>query len=115
MGEGDIELSKLQCMRKLTLWDSLFPIDFGKVLHTLRVIVDQIFDLGLRLGAPWEFLESLRVDFPTDVNQRRIGLVRWWMTSSPQPPCWYTLLQALNDIERSTLAEEIRKEHGESY
>ena len=86
-GRGTLELSKLQCMRKLTLWDSLFPIDFSKVLHILHVIVDQIFELGLRLGAPWEFLESLRVDFPFDVNQRRRReLVRWWMSSSPQTP-----------------------------
>ena len=110
-----MELSKLQCMRKLTLWESLFPIHFNQVLHILGVIVDEVDDLGLKLGAPLEFIQSLRADFPSDVKQRRRELVRWWMSSSPNPPCWWHLVQALRRIDRGALAEDVRKEHGESY
>ena len=114
-GRGKIELSKLRYMRKLTHWDNLFPIHFNTVLHVLRDIVDNVFDLGSNLGAPWAFLRSLEVDFPFDVSRRRRELVRWWMSSSPDPPCWWNLVQALKMIGENALAEEIRKEHGECF
>ena len=111
-GRGEMELSKLQCMRKLTLWDYLFPIEFGAVLRVLKVVVREVFDLGLILGAPREFLETLEEDFPSDVKRRRRELVRWWMSSSRDPPCWWALVNALKGIAKSSLADEIKIEHG---
>ncbi len=114
-GRGKMELKKLQYMRKLTLWNNIFPIDIRDILHILRVVVNKVFDLGLCLGAPWEFLEKLKANFPSDVDRRKEELVKWWISSSRDPPCWWTLVEALDDIDRSELAKKIRKEHGESY
>ena len=113
-GKGKMEFSKFQCMRKLTLWDSLFPIDFNTVLHILRE-VRGMFELGQGLGAPQGALKDIEDDFPFDVKRRRRELVRWWwMSSSQDPPCWWHLVQALKGIDENALAEEIRREHGES-
>ena len=113
-GKGKMELSKLQGMRKHSQWNNLFPIEFDKVLHVLRAVVSKTYDLGLGLGAPIEFLETLQVNFPSDVDRRRREVVQWWMSSSLDSPCWWKLVEVLNDIEMSTLAQAIREEHGES-
>ena len=111
-GRGKMELTKLQWLRKFTCWEDLFPITCSEVLRTLEVVVDRIRDLGLCLGAPWEFLEKLNTNFPFDVDQRKRELVTWWMSSSQDPPCWWKLVEALQDAERSELAEEIKRKHG---
>ena len=113
-GRRKMELSKLHCMRKLSHWDSLFPIDFNTVLHILRVIVKGLYEFGLSLGAPQNVLDAIEADFPFDVNRRRRELVKWWMSSSSDPPCWWYLIQALKRIDENALAEEIKREHGES-
>ena len=111
-GKGKLELSKVQCMRKLTLWDSLFPIDVNAVLHILRDIVKGLYDLGENLGAPRGVLEALEADFPFDVKRRKRELVRWWMSSSTVPPCWWHLVSALKKMGENVLAQEITKVHG---
>ncbi len=113
-GRGEMELSKLQCMRKFAYWNSLFPIDFNTVLHVLRDIVRELYELGESLGGPRGVLEAIEADFPSDVSRRRRELVRWWMSSSKDPPCWWHLVQALKRIDENALAEEIRKDHCES-
>ena len=106
-----MEVSRLQSMLKLTLWCSFFPIDILKVLGFLKVVVDRIFDFGMCLGAPYEFLQMLEA---SDVEKRKRELMTWWMGSSQDPPCWWRLTEALRDAERSTLADDIKKEHGKS-
>ncbi len=107
-GRGKMELSKLQCMRRFTHWDSLFPIEYDKVLHTLQDVVDmhKAYCLWQHLGAPSKILATLRVDSP-DIDQ----LVRWWMSSSLEPPYWWKLAEALKDSEMAIVAEEIQKDH----
>ena len=108
-----MELSKLLCMRKLTLWYSLFPIDLTSVLSHLKDIVKELFDLGLYLNIPPNFLKTLEANFPTDIKRRRTEVILEWMNSPLDPPCWWHLMQALTKIERSAIAEEVRKEHSE--
>lgn len=113
-GKGEMKCSKLQCMRKLTHWSNLFPIDFSTVLNLLRNIIKDLYRLGEYLGAPRGILKAIETDFPTDSSRRRRELVKWWMSSSSTPPCWWQLVQALILIEEKVLAEEIRKQHGKS-
>ena len=108
-----MERSKLTCMRKLTHWDNLFPIDFGSVLHYLKDIVRPLFDLGLHLKIPRGVLEAIEEDHPSDTNRRRREVVRAWMSSSLDPPCWWHLVEALKEIDHGATANEIEKEHSE--
>ena len=109
--KGRMDCSKLLCMRKLTLWDSLFPMDFTSVLLLLQDIVRELHTLGLHLGVPSGVLEAIEVDFPTNATRRREELVKAWMKSSLDPPSWWRLFQALKRIEHSVLAAKIEKEN----
>ena len=111
-GRGKFELSNLKCVFKLTHWNSLFPIKFSEVIHFLRVIVDNITELGIYLGVPYEFLESLETNFPTDINRRRREMIRWWTNSYLDIPCWWNLVHALRKIDENVLAEEMCSEYG---
>ena len=111
-GRGKLELSKLQFMRKLTHWNSLFPISLNSILPFLCEVDEKLTKLGVSLGVPSAFVRSLKTEFPFDVEERTMGLVQRWMSSSQDPPCWWTLAQALRDSELSTYAEHIEREHG---
>ena len=108
-----MERSKLTCMRKLTHWDNLFPIDFGSVLHYLKDIVRPLFDLGLHLKIPRGVLEAIEEDHPNDTNRRKREVVRAWVSSSLNPPCWWYLMEALKEIDHGATGKEIEKEHSE--
>ena len=109
--KGRMDCSKLLCMRKLTLWNSLFPMDFTSVLLLLQNIARDLHTLGLHLGVPSGVLEAIEVDFPTNTTRRREELVKAWMKSSLDPPSWWRLVQALKRIEHSVLAAKIKKEN----
>ena len=108
-----MERSKLTCMRKLTHWDNLFPIDFGSVLHYLKVIVRPLSDLGLHLKIPQGVLEAIELNHPSDADRRTREVVRAWMSSSLDPPCWWHLVEALKAIGKKATANEIEEEHSE--
>ena len=110
-GKREMERTKLLCMRKLTHWDSLFPIDFASILYCLRDIVGDLFSIGLHLKIPRGILEAIEADYPTDTKRRRRELVRGWMSSSLDPPCWWHLMKALKSIEKVALAEEVEVKH----
>ena len=111
--ERFMERSKLTCMRKLTHWDNLFPIDFGSVLHYLKDIVRPLHDLGIHLNIPEGILEAIELNHPSDADQRTREVVRAWMSSSLDPPCWWHLIEALKEIGKKATADEIEKEHSE--
>ena len=111
--ERFMESSKLTCMRKLTHWDNLFPIDFGSVLHYLKDIVRPLFDLGLHLKIPEGVLEAIELNHSSDADRRTREVVRAWMSSFLDPPCWWHLIEALKEIGKKTTADKIEKEHSE--
>ena len=107
-----MERSKILCLRKFTLWYSLFPFELDSVVLRLKSVVSQLYNLGLFLDVPEGILDALKADFPFDSSRRRRELVREWMNSSLDPPCWWHLVQALHDAERGQLAQEIADEFG---
>ena len=109
-----MERSKLTCMRKLTHWDNLFPIDFGSVLHYLKDIVKPLYDLGIHLKISRGVLEAIEMNYPYDASRRTREVVRAWTSSSLDPPCWSHLMEALKEIDHGATAKEIEKEHSES-
>ena len=111
-GKRQMERSKLLCLRNFTLWYSLFPMDFKSVLNYIKDIVKELYMLGLHLGIPKGTLDAIEADNPRDVGKVRRELVKGWMSSSLDPPCWWHLVNALRAARWSVLAEEIATEFG---
>ena len=105
-GKSQMECSKLFSVNSLSLVHIMFHIDLQSVLHHLKNIVQEVYDLGLQLKVPYHILEAMEEDFPTDVTRRKREMVKGWLTSS-DPPCWWHLVQALKKIGRSNIADEI--------
>ena len=112
-GKGMMKRTNLLCMRKLTHWNSLFPFDFPSILHHLKNLVRKLYDLGLELEIPRGVLEAIEEDYPTDTDRRRRELVRGWMNSSLDPPCWWHLVEALRKIDMGAIANEIEEKYSE--
>ena len=109
-GKRTMKRECLDFLRKLTLWNSLFPLDFASVLHKLQAIVQDLYMLGVNLSLPRHLLDAIETDFPHSAERRRTELVRVWMSSSPDPPCWWHLVQALELMDYRVLAKEIETE-----
>ena len=113
-GRRQMERSKLLCLRNFTLWYSLFPMDFKSVLHYIKDIVKELYTLGLHLDIPRGVLDCIEaaLDAHCVTDKERRQLVKGWMSSSLDPPCWWHLVEALHAAERGTLAQKIAKDHG---
>ena len=110
---GNVRLnrSKITFLRNFTYWNDLFPLDFASVLSYLQDVVRNLYKLGIYLRLPQGKLDAIEADFPTDTEKRRIRLVRVWMSSSPDPPCWWLLAQALEQVDHRVLAHQIKQQH----
>ena len=114
-GRKYMERSRLFCMRKLTHWDTFFPIDFVSVLRCVdKVEANSLYNLGLELNMLPKTLDDIFKDFQNDVGARRRKLVSVWLSSSLEPPCWWRLVQALkaDGVESAYLTEKIVESFG---
>ena len=102
--------SKFSFLRNFTIWNDIFPLDSTSVLHSLQEVVRRLYQLGLYLGVPASSVDAIEEDFHT-TDRRRVQLVRVWMSSSPDPPCWWLLAQALEQVEYGALAQRIKQQH----
>ena len=110
-GKMRLKCTEITCLRNFTFWNDLFPLDSASVLQYLNNVVRELFKLGIYLGLPSSKLDAIEKDFPTDTDRRRIQLVRVWMSSSPDPPCWLLLAQALEQVDHRALAQRIKRQH----
>ena len=110
-GKMRLNRSKIMFLRNFTFWNDLFPLDFASVLSYLQDVVRNLYKLGIYLRLPQGKLDAIEADFPTDTEKRRIQLVRVWMSSSPDPPCWWLLAQALEQVDHRVLALQIKQQH----
>jgi ankyrin repeat protein/GTPase SAR1 family protein len=107
-GSG-LERKRIICLCK-SPWNSLFSLDYASVLQKLQIIVQDLYKLGVYLNIPRHLLDAIETDFPQSTERRRIELVRVWLSSSPDPPCWWHLVQALQQMDYRVLAKEIETE-----
>ena len=114
-GKRSLERENLDFLCKFTLWSSLFPLDFASVLHKLQGIVQDLYSLGVHLNLPRHLVDAIEVDFSQSTERRRMELVRVWMSSCPDPPCWWHLVQALKLMDYRVLAKEIETEHSKFF
>ena len=110
-GNMRLDRSRIVFLRNFTFWNDLFPLDFASVLLYLQDVVRDLYKLGIYLRLPKGKLDAIEADFPTDSEKRRIRLVRVWMSSSPDPPCWWLLAQALEQVDHRVLAHQIKQQH----
>ena len=110
-GKSQMECLKLFSVNSLNLLHVMFPIDLKSVLHHLKNIVQEVYDLGLQLNVPYHILEAMEEDFPTDVTRRKREMVKGWLSSSSDPPCWWHLVQALKKIGHNNIADEIESSY----
>ncbi len=111
-GSKMLKRSRLECMRQLTYWHSIFPIDFNLVIKFFGDIVKGTHDLCLHLGFPLSFLHTLEYNYPRDVERRKIELVWKWM-SSTSSPCWWRLTEILKKMNEVAKANEIEEHYSE--
>ena len=113
-GNGELERERIACLCKFTLWNSLFFLDFRSVVHYLEDVVHDLYKLFIYLGLPKSCLDTIEANFPNNVDRRRAELVGVWISSSsPNPPCWWQLVQALEEIKYGRLAQDIETKHSE--
>ena len=107
-GKGKMKRVKVLWVRKLTLWDSLFPIDTISVLKCLENVSRRLYTFGIFLGLSTGVLDAIEKNYPRDVERQRTELVRRWLSSSLDP-CWWQLAQALRTIQEGVLADDIER------
>ena len=111
-GKRQMMRSKVLCLRNFTLWSTLFPLDFKSVLHYIRDVVRELYMLGIHLDIPQGIIDAIEEDNRGDVNKMKRELVKGWMSSSLNPPCWWHLVEALRAAEMMRVAEQIATEFG---
>ena len=73
-----------------------------------------LYKLFIYLGLPKSRLDTIEANFPNNVDRRRAELVGEWIRfSSPDPTCWWQLVQALKEIKYGRLAQDIETKHSE--
>ncbi len=112
-GKELLKRSRLECMRQLTYWHSLFPIDFDSVILYLRDIVNDTSDLCIRLGFSFSIFKTLERNYPNDIDRVKKELVWKWMSSTSSPPCWWHLAEILKEMNEAVKANEIEEKYGE--
>ena len=110
-GRRKMKLAKVKWFLKLTHWHVLFPLELTSVLHHLESVGSNLYMFGLHLGVSEGVLDALEPGFLIDVRKSKRELVREWMSSSLDPPCWWHVVQALIAADKSELAERIRKKY----
>ena len=107
-----MSISKLLHIR-CTFWDSLFPLDEQSVLQYIEDLVDEWFQLGEHLELPYPTLRAIESDFPNSVRRRKLEMVTTWLSSShSHPPCWWSLVKALQEMGENASAADIIKDKG---
>ena len=111
---GDTWMSSSKFLHiRCTFWDSLFPLDEQSVLQYIEDLVDEWFQLGEHLELPYPTLRAIESDFPNSVRRRKLEIVTTWLSSShSHPPCWWSLVKALQEMGENASAAAIIKDKG---
>jgi hypothetical protein len=109
-GKGRLKRARLMHFRKLTYWNDFFPMQLESILRYLQDLVTEVYETGLELKVPVHCLETLCTNYPTDVSKRRKEMVREWLNTSLDPPCWWHLVRALRaeTVGRRDIADSIK-------
>ena len=111
-GKQSLIRERIACLSKFTPWNSLFSLDVASVNHYLEEVVKEMYALFIHLGLPKTLLDTIEANFPNDLDRRRIELVDAWISSySPDPPCWWHLVQALKKAKYGRLAQELKTQY----
>jgi hypothetical protein len=113
-GDTWMSASKLLHIRS-TFWDSLFPLDEQSVLQYIEAVVNKWYQLGINLDILYHVLQAIERNFPNDVMRCKLEMVITWLNSSPpNPPCWWSLVKALQEMGENSSAAAITRGQGTS-
>ena len=113
-GKKIMSTKKLIFMHKRNYWYNLFPIDFFSFFQKLKEVGTKWHDLGLHLKLPCYKLDIIEEENPRNVEKCLKKMISAWIDSSPDPPCWWHLAEALREIGLKRLADEIERSYGQS-
>ena len=111
---GDVLMYSSQLLHiGSTFWGSLFSLDEKTVLKYLHEIVRKWFKLGLYLDLPKITLDAIEYNHHKDVERCKIEMVATWLsTCHSHPPCWWTLVKALQQVQDNASAVCIKRDFG---
>ena len=112
-GKKIMSAKKLVFMHKRNYWYNLFPIDFFSFFQKLKEVGTKWHDLGLHLKLPCYKLDIIEEENPRNVEKCLKKMISAWIDSSPDPPCWWHLAEALREIGLKRLADEIERSYGQ--
>ena len=112
-GKKIMSTKKLVFMHKRNYWYNLFPIDFFSFFQKLKEVGTKWHDLGLHLKLPCYKLDIIEEENPRNVERCLKKMISAWIDSSPDPPCWWHLAEALREIGLKRLADEIERSYGQ--
>ena len=107
--KSTMEIKKLLIFRKFTHWSTIFPISLVGVLNYIKVLATELVYLGDSL-IPQD-INTIEANCRQDAGRMRRELVKSWLSSSQESPCWWHLVQALEEVDRSALAKQIKEDH----
>ena len=112
-GKKIMSTKKLVFMHKRNYWYNLFPIDFFSFFQKLKEVGTKWHDLGLHLKLPCYKLDIIEEENPRNVEKCLKKMISAWIDSSPDPPCWWHLAEALREMGLKRLADEIERSYGQ--
>ena len=111
-GDTWMSSSKLTHIRS-TFWNDLFSIDKDSILQYIESVVKEWPELGINLQLPISTLKTIEANYPGDTYRQKVEIIATWLISSHfPPPCWWSLVKALQNIEENTSAKAIVEDHG---
>lgn len=67
----------------------------------------------IKILIPYSTLKGIEINFPNDVMRQKLEVVTTWLSSSGlTPPCWLSLVKALQTMGEDVSAAAIIKDKG---
>ena len=113
-GNTWMSTTKLRHIRS-TFWESLFAMSEELILESIDEVLSEWDFLGLNLHLSSSVLNVIEANHPSDVKACNVEMVKTWLGSSQKshPPCWWSLVKALQAIGQDATAAAITEKHGE--
>ena len=93
--------------------DHLFPMGIKDLMHHLEGVVKDWYQLGVELGLPINKLDEIECNNSGNVLRCKLSMLQEWQRQLTLKPSWCTLVDALHNMKKNTVAESISQQFGE--
>ena len=86
-------------------------LEMREIIDELReVTAAKWYQLGIELGLKPTTLSEIQANYPHDTQRCKHEVLNWWLhNAQPTEINWETLAQALEAIDESTTAQNLRR------